>query len=96
MEKFISNKSSNWINVAYDFDFAPVRDYMLSVNWTWAVPYESEGKVPSINEMRETVLALFRDIVYNHPTVKSYWIETGGFRAIVENGEYWFEFNKKK
>lgn len=79
------------------FDFERVHEYMTKVNWTWALPYESELRVPTVEEMKKSVLPLCMNALYDTRSYVGYWIECGGFRATNEGeGKIRLEFFRKE
>lgn len=96
MEKIVSIKSPSYLFALDNFDYDAIHNYMLKVNWEWAVPYQVKGSVPSIDKIKQTAFELMVDIVYSYPNENEYWVESGGLRAWRKNGEYWIEFHCKK
>ena len=90
-------KSTSYSGVIENFDFESIHQYMIETNWTWAFPYEIEGRVPSIEEMKETAKDLLVQVLFTETTLPEYWIQSGGFRAYKDTKTYelWLEFIKK-
>ena len=90
-------KSTSYSDVIENFDFESIHQYMIETNWTWAFPYEIEGRVPSIEEMKETTKDLLFQVLFTETTLPEYWIQSGGFRAYKDTKTYelWLEFIKK-
>lgn len=90
-------KSTSYSDVIENFDFESIHQYMIETNWTWAFPYEIEGRVPSIEEMKETAKDLLVQVLFTETTLPEYWIQSGGFRAYKDAKTYelWLEFIKK-
>lgn len=97
MENFTSIKSVLVSDVMESFDFEAVHKYMKSVNWTWALPFKDKLEVPDIETIKSSAESLIWDTKYNRSNDKSlpvFWIQSGGFRAYVDNKtfEVWLEF----
>ena len=90
-------KSTSYSDVIENFDFESIHQYMIETNWTWAFPYEIAGRVPSIEEMKETTKDLLVQVLFTETTLPEYWIQSGGFRAYKDTKTYelWLEFIKK-
>ena len=90
-------KSTSYSDVIENFDFESIHQYMIETNWTWSFPYEIEGRVPSIEEMKETAKDLLIQVLFTETTLPEYWIQSGGFRAYKDTKTYelWLEFIKK-
>lgn len=90
-------KSTSYSDVIENFDFKSIHQYMIETNWTWAFPYEIEGRVPSIEEMKETAKDLLVQVLFTETMLPEYWIQSGGFRAYKDAKTYelWLEFIKK-
>ena len=95
--KMATFKSTSYSDVIENFDFKSIHQYMIETNWTWAFPYEIEGRVPSIEEMKETAKDLLVQVLFTETTLPEYWIQSGGFRAYKDAKTYelWLEFIKK-
>ena len=90
-------KSTSYSDVIENFDFESIHQYMIETNWTWAFPYEIEGRVPSIEEMKETAKDLLVQVLFTETTHPEYWIQSGYIRAYKDTKTYelWLEFIKK-
>ena len=90
-------KSTSYSDVIENFDFESIHQYMIETNWTWAFPYEIKGRVPSIEEMKETAKDLLVQVLFTETTLPEYWLQSGGFRAYKDTKTYelWLEFIKK-
>lgn len=91
-------KSTSYTDVIENFDFETVHQYMIETNWTWAFPYEREGRVPSIKELKEAAKDLLIQVLFTQTDAPEYWLQTGGFRAYKDTKTYelWLEFLKNK
>ena len=65
-----------------EFDFEKVHITMKSLNWTY---FWTNGKAPSIKQLKETAEGLLKDVAYNK-SISFDTISSGGFQASYING----------
>ncbi len=75
------------------FDFEKVHAYMESVGWKW-YGGAKEAKVPSIEEMKDMVRYLYRQMLLNPARETADFItSSGGFCITQMNGHLHLSFN---
>ena len=78
-------------DVMEGFDFSKVHNVMASLDWRWDIGCQ-ERTVPSIYRLMKCAEDLLRRTAEHYGEMDYFYTSTGGFWAILENGELTLRF----
>jgi len=83
----VEDQDSKIYDIMSNFDFEVVNKVMVFLDWKWGWGFE--GRIPTIEELKETARRLLMDVC--EPGVSH--ISTGGFSASKFMGKITLDFN---